>query len=99
MGNPFAALETAINSATLGAVGNATARIAGVFVDGVFDSQYVNRLDMASAGPAFTALTASLPTGTAYGTTVNVTYKGTTAAYTVAEVQNDGTGMTVLLLK
>ena len=94
MGYSFAALETAINSATLGAIGNATARIAGCFVDGVFDSQYVNRLD-----PAFTVLTTSLPTGTAYGTTVNVTYKGTTAAYTVAEVQNDGTGMTVLLLK
>jgi hypothetical protein len=99
MGYSFAALETAINSATLGAIGNATARIAGCFVDGVFDSQYVNRLDIASAGPAFTTLTASLPTGTTYGTTVKVTYKGTTAAYTVAEVQNDGTGMTVLLLK
>jgi rare lipoprotein A len=39
----------------------------------VFDSQYVNRLDIASNGPAFTTLTASVPTGTAYGTKVKVT--------------------------
>ncbi|MCU0919674.1 MAG: hypothetical protein MUF16_04965, partial [Burkholderiaceae bacterium] len=93
------ALETTLNSATVGALSNATARIAGRFVDGIYDSAYINRLDMASSGPAFTCVSDDLPTGTAYGSTVSITYKGTTTAYTVAAVQPDGAGMTVLLLK
>jgi hypothetical protein len=122
MGYSFAALESAINCATLGALNNATARIGGVSINGIFDNNYVNRLDMASSGPAFTCLTElpamhqttvmadtrrrdrdrgsqSVPSDTAYGTPVIITYKGRTIPYAVAEVQNDGTGMTVLLLK
>ena len=122
MGNPFAALESAINCATLGVLNNATARIGGVSINGIFDDNYVNRLDMASSGPAFTCLTElpamhqttvmadtrrhdrergsqSVPVDTAYGTPVTITYKGRTIPYMVAELQHDGAGMTVILLK
>ncbi|MCU0810111.1 MAG: hypothetical protein MUE59_03595 [Thiobacillaceae bacterium] len=57
MGNPFAAIESAINCATLGVLNNATARIGGVSINGIFDDNYVDRLGMASSGPAFTCLT------------------------------------------
>lgn len=122
MGNPFAALESAINCATIGVLNNATARIGGVSINGVFDDNYVDRLGMASSGPAFTCLTElpamhqttvmannrrrdrdrgqqSVPVDTTYGTAISITYKGRTTAYTVAELQHDGAGMTVILLK
>jgi hypothetical protein len=122
MGNPFAAIESAINCATLGVLNNATARIGGVSINGIFDDNYVDRLGMASSGPAFTCLTElpamhqttvmadnrrrdrergtqSVPVDTTYGTAVSITYKGRTSAYTVAELQHDGAGMTVILLK
>lgn len=98
MSNPFAAIETALN-AMPSVLSNATARIAGVFVDGVFAAEYVNRVGIASDGPAFTCRTSDLPAGVAYGTAVVVSYKYLTSSYLVAEVQADGAGVTVLLLK
>jgi hypothetical protein len=97
MSNPFASIETALN-AMPSVLSNATARIAGVFVDGVFAADYVNRMGIASDGPVFTCRTSDLP-DVAYGSIVAVSYKSTSTAYTVAEVQADAAGVTVLLLK
>lgn len=98
MGNPFAAIETAL-AGTVGALSNATARISGQLIDGIFDSRYSNSLDISSTAPAFTCATDALPAGIAYGMTVSITYKGTSSAYTLGEIAPDGAGITTMVLK
>lgn len=98
MGNPFAAIESVLN-ANVKALSNASATISGVSVDGVFDAFYSSPLDISTSGPVFTAKSVDLPSGVAHGTSVSIRYNTTTTAYTVTEVQNDGAGLTRLVMQ
>lgn len=96
----FAALEARINAVAVAKLANATATIAGVAVDGMFDADYQDILGAGAAVPSFAAGAASLatvPRGAAL--TIDCTALGLAdAPYTVAEVQADN-GITRLLLR
>lgn len=95
MTNPFAALETAVNVGTLAALNNATATIAGASVSGVFDNGPRLALGMvAGTGPRFTALSSDL-SDLAIGDAITIG----DVAYTAAEIEIDGTGMTHVILQ
>lgn len=67
---------------------------SGAEVRGIFDNGFVDAFGVAETEKAFTAATADV-SALVYGHTVTI--GGT--AYTVAEVQPDGTGMTRVRLK
>lgn len=90
----YSAFDTAINTAIIGALGKVRALIGGRSVAGVFDNEYRNALGVADTLPMFSCLTSAVP-NVARGSGVLI--NGT--AWTVAEVQPDGTGMTRLMLK
>lgn len=94
MSNPFAAIESAINSVSLSALGNATANIAGVLVNGMFDKPYMTPLGMSNSAPSFIALDSDVES-VAVGD--SLTISGDT--WTVREIQPDGRGMTALMLE
>jgi hypothetical protein len=72
-----------------------TATLAsGGTVRGIFDNGFVDVFGVSETEKAFTAATADV-SALAYGNTVTIS--GT--AYTVAELQPDGTGMTRVRLK
>lgn len=94
MSNPFAAVQTALNAATVAAIGNATLTWGAYSAGGVFDAAYQDTLGLGNAAPQFRALSSALP-GIAAGQAVSV---GVTA-YTVREVRPDGTGLLTLILE
>jgi hypothetical protein len=67
---------------------------SGAAVRGIFDNGFVDAFGVSETEKAFTAATAEV-SALAYGNTVTIS--GT--AYTVAELQPDGTGMTRVRLK
>lgn len=96
MATPFAAIETRINAAVVSHLANATADFGGgVVVDGIFDADYGDALNLvAGTMPAFAASTATL-SGILPGSTVVI--GGT--SYSVSTVKPDGTGLTRLMLE
>lgn len=73
------------------------ATINGTEVNGIFDNEYIDVLDVAGTSPAFTCATADLAAITpAVARGTSVTISGT--AYTIQNIKPDGTGMTVLVL-
>lgn len=94
MSSPFAAIESAINAAVLGALSNAPATIAGTVVDGVFDAAYLDALGMTGNSPVFRCATADVAS-VAPGDAVVI---GDTD-YTVVGIEPDGVGMTLLRLQ
>lgn len=93
----FAALEARVNAAALAKLANAAGVLDGVAVEGIFDNAYMvsdGGVGMASAGPAFTLATWSVPDAP-YGKQ----FVHDSITYTVAEHQPDGRGMSVLFLE
>ena len=97
MSTPFAAIEAATATAAVAALANAAATIGGATVSGIFDNGFDPSFGnlVGDRVRSFTCKTSDL--GTITPGTTTVTIAGT--AYTVAEVQPDGTGVTVLALK
>lgn len=55
MNSPFAAVESAINSAAFAALANASAIIDGVRVGGVFDARYMDPNGISGVRPSFSS--------------------------------------------
>lgn len=98
MTNPFAAIETTLNTGALAAVRNATLAWGGHSAGGVFGIEYVDTFGMANRAPSFRCVAADLP-GMAQGQAVSVDYADTVVNYTVREVRQDGTGLLQLILE
>ena len=97
MAATFAALEGRVNRAALKRLSNADALLAGLFVQGIFDAEYLE-VDLGSgiesSSPALTLASADVPPNVG-GAAVVVNGK----TYKVVEPKPDGTGMTVLRLR
>lgn len=95
---PFAALEARVNAAVFARLANVVAQVDGIERAGIFDNGRavagVAGLGMASRGPALQLLTAEVP-ATPEGRPVVVQGR----AYSIAEHQPDGTGISTLLLE
>lgn len=96
MTTPFADLEAELNVVAFAELANATADFgSGKLVGGVFDAAYMDPLGIiAGARPVFSAPESQLATVTQ---STSVSIRGKT--YTVADIQPDGRGVIVLLLK
>ncbi len=94
MVNPFAAIETSVNTAALAALANATLTWGAYSADGVLDSAYADPLGLVSKSTRFTALASALP---AIAQGASVTVGG--VAYTVRNVEPDNTGLVALVLE
>ena len=94
MSTPFAAIETAVNTATASALANATLTWGAYTANGVLDSDYADPLGLVSRQTRFTALASALP---AIAQGASVTVGGT--AYTVRNVEPDNTGLVALVLE
>ena len=71
------------------------ATIAGVSVSVLFDEGYQEADDIEGTAPQVTCQTANLPAALGYGSSVAVSGK----VYTIAEIQPDESGITVLILE
>lgn len=80
-----------INSDTPGYL---LATVGGSSVGALFDNGFASALDIAGSGPRITLPTASAPSA-ALGDAVTVSG----VSYTIAGVESDGTGITVLRLQ
>jgi len=94
MSNPFAAIETAVNTACIGVCANAVVVIGASTIYATFDDHYATTFDVSASGPALIALSSTVAT-VAYGTALSVDG----VAYTVTAIEPDGTGVTVLRLQ
>lgn len=94
----FAALEDRVNRAVFRHLANAEATLSGVGVSGIFEAagtvSGVGALGMASTQPTF-----SLPTASVAGDPVGQPLVHAGVAYTVADHEPDGTGVSRLLLE
>jgi len=70
------------------------ATVDGISVEGIFDAEYVESLEVEETAPAFTCKTSDV-TSAAHGDAVVVNATN----YTIAGVEPDGTGMTKLILR
>lgn len=95
MSAPFAAMESRINAVALAALANATATIGGVAFDVVFRNSYGEALGFIGGGSPQIACASTDVSGVAKNTAVSVNG----ASYLVAEIDPDGTGITVLKLE
>jgi hypothetical protein len=93
---PFAAREARVNQAVVGHLANAMAIVKGNSVPVVFDRLYSEALDgdAAAYSPVVLGMDADLA-GVVYGETISVHSQ----AYTVVEIEPDGTGLTRLRLR
>ena len=94
----FAAIETAINAATTGALANATATWGAYTAAGIYAREYSDDLGIGNRQPTFMALASALP-GIAQGAIVSIAYQSATLAHTVRGIEPDGTGMIRLILE
>lgn len=90
---PFAAIEAATVTHAVAALANASATIGGVSVDGLFDNGYGEIYGIDSAKPSFQCASSAVAAVTR-GTAVTVN----AVSYTVAGIEPDGTGLTMLRL-
>lgn len=81
-------------AATLTPDGGAAVSIDGIF-DGPFDAEPAGDVSVGASTPAFLCRTADLPSGTDNAAAIVIS--GVT--YRVAEIRDDGTGMTELALE
>lgn len=91
----FAAAEARLNDAALAHLSNATATIGGVSLDVIFRNGYGEAMGFIGGGSPQIACASAKVAGVAKGAAVSV--DGT--AYLVAEINPDGTGITVLKLE
>lgn len=92
---PFAAIEARINTAALAQLSNATATIGAVSFDVIFRNSYGEALGFIGGGSPQIACASARVSGVAKNTAVSVDG----VAYLVAEIDPDGTGITVLKLE
>lgn len=90
----MAGLETESARRVSAALANATLTWGAYTANGVLDSAYADRLGLVSKETRFTALASALP---AIAQGASVTVGG--VAYTVRNVEPDGTGMLALVLE
>ncbi len=90
----MAGLETESARRVSAALANATMTWGAYTANGVLDSAYADRLGLVSKETRFTALASALP---AIAQGASVTVGG--VAYTVRNVEPDGTGMLALVLE
>lgn len=102
MPTPFAALEARVNAVALAKCANATAIVVGQDepVDGIFDAEYIDALDVNSVRPSFLAPAASLAAAVRdTAVTIDCTPLAlVAAAYTVVERRREH-GMMRLFLQ
>lgn len=93
---PFAAIEARVNNAVVGHLANAMAIVKGNPVPVVFDRLYSEALDgdAAAYAPVVMGKDADL-VGVIYGESITVHSQ----AYTVVEIEPDGTGLTRMRLR
>lgn len=94
MATSFSAVETAVNAAACAALANATLTWGALTADGVLDRSYADPLGLVSRSTRFVTLAAALPS-IAQGASVSVAG----IAYTVRNVEPDGSGVVSLLLE
>jgi hypothetical protein len=96
MTNPFAAIETSINAACIGALANVSATIGAATVSGLFRQAYADAASGLAAGssPVFDCLASAVPT-IARGNTVTIN----SVNYTVLGIEPDGAGWVSLILQ
>ena len=97
----FAVIESELNTAVLGVMGNATLTWgASSSADGVFRKPSDVLLGDVVQGdqPTFTALTSAIGS-LSYGSAVSVNYSAVITNYMVTRNEPDGTGVTVLTLQ
>lgn len=92
---PFAAMEARINAVALAALANATATISGVEFDVIFRNSYGEVLGFIGGGSPQIACASADVSGVAKGWAVSVDG----ISYIIAEIDPDGTGITVLKLE
>ena len=95
MGTPFAAIESSINAACIGALANVSATLAsGAVVNGILSAPTGAQIGIISTAPELVAHTSDLAT-VANGQTITIN----SVAYTVRAIEPDGTGITRLTLE
>lgn len=96
MSAPFAAIETATATSAMAALANCTATIGVVSgIEAVFDNGYATAFaDISGSAPSLLLPTSDVGSAAA-GDAITVN----SASYTIAERQDDGTGMTRLVLE
>ena len=95
MATPFAAIESSINAACIGALANVAATLAsGAVVSGILSKPSGAQMGIMSTSPELVAQTADL-TSVANGQTITIN----AVAYTVRAIEPDGTGITRLTLE
>jgi hypothetical protein len=95
MPNPFAAIETSINAACIGALANVTATLASaVTISAILSKPSGGQMGIMSTSPELVAKTSDLAT-VANGQTITIN----AVAYTVRAIEPDGTGMTRITLE
>lgn len=91
MTTPFAALEARLYDRSLAMLANATATIAAGVVEGVFDPEAIDGLNMNSVRPTFLGSLAALG-AVSNGDSITITSAAhglSAAAYTVAETSTE----------
>jgi hypothetical protein len=95
MTNPFAAIETSINNACIGALANVQAGLAsGAKVGGIFSKPSAVQLGLMSTSPELICKTSDVTT-VANGQTITIN----STAHTVRAIEPDGVGMTRITLE
>ena len=90
----FASIESSINAATLGALGNASMIWSTATIPVIFDANYADPLGMAGNQPRATCAS-SLITALTVSTAVSIN----SVNYTVSGIEPDGAGITTLVLR
>jgi hypothetical protein len=95
MTNPFAAIETSINAACIGALANVSVTLASAaIINGILSKPSAAQMGIMSTSPELLAKTSELST-VATGQTLTIN----AIVYTVRAIEPDGTGMTRLILE
>jgi len=92
MTNPFAAIETSINNACIGALANVEATLAsGAKISGIFDNGAASSLDTQGSDPSLTVKSSDVSALT-YGSTISISGIN----WKVQSIEPDGTGVTTI---
>ena len=94
MAAPFAAVEAALASGVIASLANVTASVGGASVEAIFDNEYVEYQNVSGLRPVLRLPSSSIA-AVVEGTAVTVN----AVSYTVAGIQSDGTGMSLLILQ
>ena len=95
MTNPFAAIETSINNACVGALANVQATLAsGAKISGIFSKPSAVQMGLMTTSPDLVCRTSDVAS-VANGQSITIN----STAYTVRAIEPDGAGMTRITLE